>query len=110
MKKTIILTWLAFSVFGLTPLAWADVLTMPQPSKPAAAPQHGSKATNTVTETSSQTVPGRGMSMAQVEARFGAPDKKIPAVGKPPISRWIYNNYTVYFEYNLVIDSVIHHP
>jgi len=110
MKKTTILTWLAVTVFGLSPLASADVLTMPQSNKPAAAPQHKSNSTNTVTETNSQTVPGRGMSMAQVEARFGAPDKKIPAVGKPPISRWIYSNYTVYFEYNLVIDSVIHHP
>ena len=48
MKKTTILTWVMFTVFGLCSLAWADVLTMPQPSEPAAAPP-----ANTVTETTS---------------------------------------------------------
>ncbi|MEJ2361493.1 MAG: hypothetical protein P8Z75_08715 [Gammaproteobacteria bacterium] len=111
MKKTIILTWAVFAVLGLTPLAQADVLTMPQSSGSAATPPSKTPATSsTVTESQSQTVPGRGMSMKQVEARFGTPDKKIAAVGNPPISRWIYKNYTVYFEYNLVIDSVLHHP
>ena len=33
-------------------------------------------------------VPTRGMSMAQVEARFGAPAEKFAAVGQPPITRW----------------------
>lgn len=112
MKKIIILTWAMFAVFGLTPLAQADVLTMPQPSGSAATPQEkpAPDTSSTVTETRSLTVPGRGMTMKAVEAKFGTPDKKIPAVGKPPITRWVYNNYTVYFEYNLVIDSVLHHP
>ena len=92
MKKTTILTWVFFTMFGLTPLAWADVLDMPQPSEPARAPS----------------VPGRGMTMQQVEARFGAPQEKIPAVGDPPITRWVYGNYTVYFERDIVLDSVIH--
>jgi len=104
MKKTIILTWVSFTVFGLSSLARADVLSMPQPSEPAAAPP-----ANTVTETTSQTIPGRGMHMDQVEARFGAPLEKIPAVGEPPISRWVYSDYTVYFERDIVLDSVIHH-
>ena len=102
MKTTIILTWALFAVFGLSPLARADVLTMPQ-GEPAAPPA------NTVTETTSQTVPGRGMHMDQVEARFGTPKEKIPAVGEPPISRWVYDNYTVYFERDIVLDSVMHH-
>lgn len=112
MKKTIILTWAIFAVFGLSPLARADVLNMPQSSGSAATPQDKTSpdTANTITETQSQTVPGRGMNMKEVEAKFGAPDKKIPAVGNPPISRWVYHNYTVYFEYNLVIDSVLHHP
>lgn len=103
MKKTTILTWVFFTMFGLTPLAWADVLDMPQPSEPAATPPP-----DTVTESSSQTVPGRGMTMEQVEARFGSPQEKIPAVGDPPITRWVYGNYTVYFERDIVLDSVIH--
>ncbi len=107
MKKIIILTWVSFAVFGLSSLARADVLSMPQPSEPAAAPPP--TPANTVTETTSQTVPGRGMHMDQVEARFGAPLEKIPAVGDPPITRWVYSNYTVYFERDIVLDSVIHH-
>lgn len=104
MKKTIILTWVSFTLFGLSSLARADVLSMPQPSEPAAAPPPA----NTVTETTSQTIPGRGMHMDQVEARFGSPKEKIPAVGDPPITRWVYDNYTVYFERDIVLDAVIH--
>lgn len=50
--------------------------------------------------------PVRGMSMDKVEATYGAPAKRIPAVGTPPISRWEYPGYVVYFEGNLVIHSV----
>jgi hypothetical protein len=51
--------------------------------------------------------PGRGMTMDQVAAKFGEPANKIPAVGQPPISRWNYPNFVVYFERNHVIHSVI---
>ena len=105
MKKTTILTWVMLAVFGLTPLAWGEVLEMPQPSEPAAA----TPPTDTVTESTSQTMPGRGMHMDQVEARFGSPKEKLPAVGNPPITRWDYGSYTVYFERDIVLDSVAHH-
>jgi len=49
----------------------------------------------------------RGMTMTQVEQRFGAPKSKLAAVGDPPITRWIYAEHTVYFEHHLVITSVI---
>lgn len=110
MKKIIILTWVIFTVFGLPSLARADVLTMPESSEAAAPPPAPAPApADTVTQSTSQTMPGRGMHMDQVEARFGEPKEKIPAVGQPPITRWVYGNYTVYFEYNIVLDSVIHH-
>jgi len=56
-------------------------------------------------------LPSRGMSMAQVEQRYGAPVDKLPTAGgeaprHPPINRWRYNGYTVYFERNRVIHSV----
>jgi hypothetical protein len=51
--------------------------------------------------------PRRGMTMSQVAAKFGTPVTKIPAVGKPPISRWEYPGFVVYFESNYVIDSVV---
>jgi hypothetical protein len=51
--------------------------------------------------------PSRGMSMEQVASKFGAPATKVPAVGKPPISRWEYPGFIVYFEADHVIHSVI---
>ena len=55
--------------------------------------------------------PHRGMSMAQVESRFGPPrDKMAPAGGDAPrhpvINRWVYDSYIVYFERDRVISSV----
>jgi hypothetical protein len=57
-------------------------------------------------------LPGRGMSMAQVEQRFGAPAEKLSPAGgdtprHPTINRWRYNGYTVYFERSRVIHSVV---
>src|SRR5580693_3791324 len=51
-------------------------------------------------------MPDRGMTMAQVAGKFGDPRSKTPAVGKPPISRWEYPGFVVYFEYDHVIHSV----
>ena len=51
--------------------------------------------------------PSRGMTMNQVAAKFGTPVTKIPAVGKPPISRWEYPGFIVYFEADHVIHSVV---
>ena len=50
--------------------------------------------------------PKRGSSMASVEARFGAPATRSNAVGMPPITRWDYAEFAVYFEYDHVLHSV----
>lgn len=50
--------------------------------------------------------PLRGMSMQAVEARFGAPSQRRAAVGTPPITRWDYPEFIVYFEYQHVIHAV----
>ena len=55
--------------------------------------------------------PSRGLSMAQVERRYGAPLDKLPTAGggaprQPPINRWRYQGFTVYFERDRVIHSV----
>ena len=50
--------------------------------------------------------PGRGMTMAQVEQRYGEPARKLDAVGQPPITRWVYPGFVVFFEGNLVIHTV----
>lgn len=57
--------------------------------------------------------PERGLSMAEVEARFGTPQQKLdPRGGQsrqwPTINRWVYPDYVVYFEKNRVIDVVAH--
>ena len=51
--------------------------------------------------------PTRGMSEASVEAKFGSPKSKQAAVGEPPISRWEYDGFIVYFEYDKVIHAVV---
>lgn len=51
-------------------------------------------------------MPEKGMSMEQVKQKYGQPNDTLPAVGDPPITRWIYDGYTVYFEYSHVIHSV----
>jgi len=51
--------------------------------------------------------PPRGMTKAQVRARFGNPRGELPAVGDPPISSWDYENYRVYFEGDLVLHAVL---
>ena len=50
--------------------------------------------------------PRRGTSMKAVEARFGAPANRHAAVGKPPITRWDYPGFSVYFEYDHVVHAV----
>lgn len=51
--------------------------------------------------------PTRGMTMDEVAAKFGAPVTKVPAVGTPPIARWEYQGFVVYFEADHVIHSVV---
>ncbi len=62
-------------------------------------------------------LPGQGQNMGQVEAKFGAPETKYAAVGgggklTPPITRWAYPTFSVYFENSLVISAVLNraHP
>lgn len=59
----------------------------------------------------SRDLPQRGLSMAEVERRYGAPLDKLPTAGggkprQPPINRWRYADYTVYFERERVIHAV----
>lgn len=50
--------------------------------------------------------PIRGTSMKTVEAKYGKPLKIHPTKGKPPITRWDYPEFSVYFESNSVIHTV----
>jgi hypothetical protein len=44
--------------------------------------------------------------MAQVERQFGAPTERVAAVGQPPITRWVYADKIVFFEYDHVVHAV----
>ncbi|HEY8386151.1 MAG TPA: hypothetical protein VIK82_08030 [Porticoccaceae bacterium] len=54
-------------------------------------------------------MPDRGESQRSVQQRFGDPLHITPAVGNPPISQWRYGEFTVYFEGDRVIHSVLPH-
>lgn len=52
--------------------------------------------------------PQKGQNKEMVEAQFGSPIKRVTAVGEPPISKWVYQEFTVYFEHDIVLHSVLH--
>ena len=52
--------------------------------------------------------PHNGITMAQVRQQYGNPVSEHPAVGDPPITRWDYAGYSVFFENDLVLHSVVH--
>jgi hypothetical protein len=79
---------------GATAPAFADVLQMPRNGAMAPLP-------------AGMEIPVRGMHMDQVEQMYGKPQSVEAPVGKPPITRWEYPGYTVYFEYSYVIQSVV---
>jgi len=91
MKISCCFALLAVAVAVAPVPAGADVLLVERVDKAAAVP--------------------RGISMDQVLARYGEPAERIAAVGgdrpqHPPITRWVYGDFTVYFEHDKVIDSV----
>jgi len=49
-----------------------------------------------------------GLSQQAVLARFGEPQQRLAPVGQPPISRWVYETFTVYFEYDIALHAVVH--
>lgn len=51
-------------------------------------------------------MPAKGMNKERVKSLFGAPLEEVPAKGQPPISRWRYEEFTVYFDSNTVIHCV----
>ncbi|MEN8128834.1 MAG: hypothetical protein ABFS45_01285 [Pseudomonadota bacterium] len=53
--------------------------------------------------------PTRGMTKKQVRSTYGEPLNQNSAVGNPPIARWEYANYTVYFEDDYVLHTVVRH-
>ncbi|MFO1387776.1 hypothetical protein [Cellvibrio sp.] len=90
MKKMILSSALSLSLLGAAALA--DDVKIPL------GEQAGSQHIAT---------PTTGLTKAQVKSQYGEPQKENPAKGKPPISSWDYGEFTVYFESDHVIHSVI---
>ncbi|MFC4762051.1 hypothetical protein [Dyella koreensis] len=70
---------------------------------------------NRVQQEKGMDLPQRGMSMEQVEKKYGAPQRKLSPRGgdsqkHPVINRWDYSNFIVYFEHSHVIHSVLNTP
>ncbi len=89
MTKLRIVTVLAL-FFGASSLSVADTLDME-----GLSPDQSSAR------------PTRGMTAVSVESKFGSPQSKVAPVGDPPISRWEYQNFVVFFEYDRVIHAVV---
>ncbi len=93
MRKSFFLfLWVAASVI---PVAQADVLVIPEADTSAAV-----------------TTPARGVTQAAVLKQYGQPVEQYAPVGggspkHPPITRWDYEGFSVFFERNIVIDVVI---
>ena len=58
-------------------------------------------------QVSAQERPKRGMSMKVVESTWGQAIAKRNAIGEPPITRWVYSGFVVFFEYDRVIHAVV---
>lgn len=50
--------------------------------------------------------PSRGMTQERVRSRFGDPANRRAPVGDPPITRWEYADFVVFFEHDKVIHAV----
>lgn len=51
--------------------------------------------------------PHTGMTKSSVEQIFGSPQTRGGPIGEPPISNWSYPQFTVYFESDTVLHSVL---
>lgn len=88
--RTLAVTTLALGLgFGLSAVSQADTLMI-----------------DAVSRSANMDRPSKGQRMHQVEAQYGTPRETIPAVGQPPITRWVYDGFTVYFEGDTVLHAV----
>lgn len=92
MKLLLPLT-LSAALFAVTSVQ-ADTLTIPLGQQASSQPVN---------------LPQRGTSTSQVQRQHGEPTTRHAAVGQPPITRWDYPGYSVYFEYDHVVHAVRHH-
>jgi hypothetical protein len=80
---------------AVEPAPATQPLTMPAP------------AAQTAQAGASVQTPARGLTMAQVKDKLGSPTQEVAAIGTPPITRWEYPGYVVFFESDRVLHTVV---
>ena len=60
-----------------------------------------------VTAKADLNLPQKSSTMNQVRNQYGDPLAESAAVGNPPITRWEYADFVVYFEHQHVITTVV---
>lgn len=88
----------------------APALVLAQPEEPVPEVVVITEASAPAT---SSLLPSKGMSKSSVLATYGQPSEKRAPVGgssprQPPITRWDYAGYSVFFEHSHVVDTVVH--
>lgn len=73
--------------------------------------QTAAPATTNASRLPASALPPKGMSRAAVSSQFGQPHTRHAPVGggsprQPPITRWDYAGFSVFFEYDHVVDAV----
>lgn len=86
---------LAVTLFSLTLVSYAETILLP------IAGQGGYLG--------DMEKPTKGQTQPQINAQFGEPVHIGVPSGKPPITRWDYPDFSVYFEGDVVIHSVLKH-
>lgn len=79
-----------FGMFGVINAVMADVLLIEE-----------------VRQAENMQLPVNGMNKEEVRTSFGDPADRHAPVGDPPITRWDYERWSVYFEYDLVLFTVL---
>jgi hypothetical protein len=111
MQKTLLMA--AISLSMISAAAYADNLSMPETPQPQTAEEAmPSVATEIPAAAPIIKLPRKGQEMNLVVKEFGEPKTKYPAVGggqprQPPITRWDYEAFSVFFENSHVVDAVI---
>jgi hypothetical protein len=70
-------------------------------------PAHAQTLGMATSESATADRPARGSTMAAVQGRYGEPTSRHDAVGNPPITRWDYPQFSVYFEHDRVLHAVL---
>lgn len=111
MQKTLLLA--AMSLLMTSAAVQADNLSLPETTRPQTAEEATPSVTTEIPAAAPAIkLPRKGQEMGLVVKEFGEPKTKYPPVGggmprQPPITRWDYEGFSVFFEHSHVVDAVV---